>query len=482
VTSDHLRRNLLFLGVYALTALSVLATAQKASPDRPGTALVMGSVRDPVGRPLANADVSLQPAATAEKQNTHTDPDGTYRFADVRDGLYAVHVEIKGYRAAVAPSVRIARGETRNVDFTLVPIENPASSQSPEFFDEPQFTVAGVTQATSSGGHGSETVLRTTEALAKATVSLGNESNAAAATPVSSATEAELRDTLTQHPQDPALHHSLGDLEEKLGKPLDAVREYQRAAELDPTEPNLFDWGTELLAHRALEPATEVFAKGNSRFPQSVRLLIGLGVSWYARGAYDLATKFLISASDFAPDNPTPYLFLGKLLSVETTPSEGSVERLARFASLQPDNALANYYYAIGLVKQPNVSTGDDAERSTRVESLLQKAVHLDATLGAAYLQLGILYSQRSDLHRAISAYQQAIDASKEDDETLAEAHYRLAQVYQRMGDQKLAQAELELHASLIRKIKEKTIMKRSMVQEFVVSLRHQNSAAPAKP
>jgi hypothetical protein len=53
----------------------------------------------------------------------------------------------------------------------------------------------------------------------------------------------------------------------KLGNPLEAVREYQRAAELDASEQYLFDWGTELLTHRALEPAAEVFTKGNRLFP-----------------------------------------------------------------------------------------------------------------------------------------------------------------------------------------------------------------------
>ena len=60
----------------------------------------------------------------------------------------------------------------------------------------------------------------------------------------------------------------LGDVEEKLGNSLEAVREYQRAAELNPSEANLFDWGTELLIHRAFEPATEVFNEGNRLFPQ----------------------------------------------------------------------------------------------------------------------------------------------------------------------------------------------------------------------
>ena len=59
------------------------------------------------------------------------------------------------------------------------------------------------------------------------------------------------------------LHHLLGDVDEKLGDSLEAVRHYQRAAELDPSEPHLLDWGAELLLHHAPAPAGEVFAKGS---------------------------------------------------------------------------------------------------------------------------------------------------------------------------------------------------------------------------
>ncbi len=402
-----------------------------------------------------------------------------------------------GYSGTNAAPVNLAKDQTQDVDLTLISVK--ASAQAPEFFDEPQFTVAGVTQATNSGGHGSDVVLRTTEALAKATVSLSKDgdedsdsdkkSSAASKSPAA-ATESALLQAVALNPQDPALHHHLGEVEEALGKPLEAVHEYQRAAELDPGELYLFDWGTELLTHRALEPATEVFTRGNRLFPKSVRMLVALGVAWYARGSYDQAAQCLANASDLAPDNPTPYLFLGKMQSVETPPSELSIARLARFAQLQPENALANYYYAVSLWKQSvGLADGgnDDANdkgnaRSARVESFLLKAVHLDPKLGAAYLQLGILYSRRADFSRAISAYRKAIDVSSEQagpqlanpplDETLAEAHYRLAQAYLRTGDKAHAQEELQLHDQLAKKTKEDTERQRRDIQEFVVSLR----------
>jgi tetratricopeptide (TPR) repeat protein len=494
----------LYLAICALVSLVVITDAHAQKQERASVVASFGSVqgriRDASGHPVTNATVSLHlPGVSMATvgipwlpvQITHTDSQGAYQFTAVEEGDYVVLGDIAGKIMGVGGPVRILPNETKTVDFAVpanrtdeskstVPV-SPASGKPvvsvPEFFDDPQFTVAGVTQATNSGGHGSDTVLRTTEALAKATVSLGNESSVGSDPNTSTVTESSLQDAVTRNPKDPELHHLLGGVEEKLGNPLNAVREYQRAAELDPSESHLFDWGTELLTHRALEPATQVFTKGNRLFPASVRMLIALGVSWYARGSYDQAAQCLVNASELAPDNPTPYLFLGKMQSVEGTPSEKSAQRLERFAQSQPENALANYYYAVSLWKQSAsaVDAGRDTERSARVESLLQKAVHLDPKLGAAYLQLGILYAQRADFSRAIFAYQKAIEVSPELDETLEVAHYRLAQAYRRTGDKTRAQEELELHDQLAKRTKDKTERERRETQQFVISLRNKN-------
>lgn len=312
----------------------------------------------------------------------------------------------------------------------------PPPTAQPEFFDEPQFTVAGVTDTTNLGGHGSNVVARNKEALAKDVASLG-------AAPVTGAPD-----------------------------PLQAVHEYQRAAETNPSESNFFDWGAELLVHHAVEPAIEVFTKGNRLFPDSARMLVGLGVAWYARGSYEQAAMRLCQASDLNPGDPNPYLFLGKIQSVETAQSEGLVERLQRFARLQPENALANYYYALSLWKQRK--NLDDAQAVVQVESLLQKSVRLDPKLGAAYLQLGILHSDRKDFPQAISAYQKAIEASPR----LEEAHYRLAQAYRRTGEQLKAQQELQLYNQLSKQTAEEVERERHEVQQFVYTLRSPASAS----
>ena len=51
------------------------------------------------------------------------------------------------------------------------------------------------------------------------------------------------------------LHHLLGDIDERFGDPLGAVREYEEATRGQASERNYYDWATELLLHRAPGPA-----------------------------------------------------------------------------------------------------------------------------------------------------------------------------------------------------------------------------------
>src|SRR5437879_8613135 len=348
---------------------------------------------------------------------------------------------------------------------------------STEFYDEPKFNVAGVTDTTNLGGHGSGTVQRNTEALTKEAILLKKHAPAGSQQPPDDATAGKsLPEPLEHDPGHAGLHLSLADTEEKLGKALEAVREYQRAAELDPSESNLFDWGAELLLHHAPQPAMEVFAKGNRMFPHSSRMLIALGVAWQAQGANDRALRCLFDASDLNPSDPTPYLFLGKMQNAEIVHSTGFMEKMERFSKLQPENPLANYYYAVALWKRANDSA--DAPTAAQIESLLNKAVHLNPTLGVAYLQLGILYSARGDFPKAIAVYQKARDVSPE----LEEPHYRLADAYRRVGEKTKAEHELQLFKELTKKKSEEAERERHEIQQFVFALRDQSPAAQQQP
>jgi tetratricopeptide (TPR) repeat protein len=467
--------------ICALVILFFVPSLLKGQSPSPGaSATVQGFVRDAQGLAVPGATVALQSEDGKQALTTRTDSDGRYGFSAVSQGTYNLRAEMAGYREATLGSVTLAAGQEKRIDLRLefAGASLASSAKTPEFFDEPRFTVAGVTDTTSLGGHGSDTVLRTREALAKETGSLGAASPATR-TVSSNATAAELREeaehirALMAHQDTADLHHRLADIDERTGKPLEAVHEYQRAAELDPSEPNLFDWGTELLLHRAPEPAMEVFTKGNRLFPRSVRMLVSLGVAWYTRGSYDEAARRLCEASDLSPADSAPYLFLGKIQSVEATPSEAIAERLARFVRLQPENAMANYYFAVSLWKgrKAPVETAD----LEQVETPLEKAVRLDPKLGTAYLQLGIVHAERNDLAGAISFYRQAAEVSP----GLEEPHYRLAQAYRVTGEKSKAQAELQLYQETVKAAAGDVERERREVKQFVYTLRNAPATTP---
>lgn len=342
--------------------------------------------------------------------------------------------------------------------------EAKSSVDTPQFYDEPQFTVAGVKDPTDTGGHGSDTVRRTTEALTRETVEL---SATAKRPPEAAAThdETELRAKLEHDPNNAGSHHELADLEEKAGNSLGAVREYQRAAELDPSEINFFDWAGELLLHRAYEPASEIFAKGHRLFPSSVRMAMGLGVAAYALGSYDLAAQRFCEASDMNPSDPTPYIFLGKLQTVNSGLVPGVVERLERFQHARPEDPNAAYYHALALWKRRE----GNPRAPEQVEALLREAVEKDPKLALAYLQLGILYAEQKKWPQAVAALQGCIKADLDSEE----GHFRLASAYRMQGEADKAKAELELYERISKKNDDNAERERREISQFVYSSKH---------
>jgi len=79
----------------------------------------------------------------------------------------------------------------------------------------------------------------------------------------------QLLQNLLKQKDSAELHNLLAEVEEKDGKFVAAANEYELAAHLDPSEGNLFDWGSELLLHRTLDPAITVFEKAAERYPNS---------------------------------------------------------------------------------------------------------------------------------------------------------------------------------------------------------------------
>jgi tetratricopeptide (TPR) repeat protein len=269
------------------------------------------------------------------------------------------------------------------------------------------------------------------------------------------------------------LHNLLGQVDERDGNFVAAANEFEAAAHLDPSEDNLFDWGSEMLLHRTYEPAIAIFQQATLRYPNSPRLFIGLGLAMYSRGKYDDAVEALLKAADLNPADPRCYVFLSKAYDSSPRQASDVIDRFRRYTELKPDNAMAQYYYAMSLWKG-NRTGGSDANLQT-VQSLLEKSIALDGTIAEAHVQLGDLYAGQHQYEKSIPEYIRAIELNP----NLSDAHYRLGTDYVHVGKKDQAEKEFAVYQKLRAEHLAEVDKERAEVQQFVYS---EKTDAPTKP
>ena len=140
------------------------------------------------------------------------------------------------------------------------------------------------------------------------------------------------------------------------------------------------------------------------------------------------------------------------------------IERFRRFQQLQPNNALAVYYYAMGLWKGKR--TEDPGFDLGQIESLLQRVIILDASFADAHVQLGNLYADQHQYAKSIPEYQRALQLNA----NLPDAHYRLGQGYMHTGEKDRAQQEFAVYQRLRAEHMAEVDKERAEVKQFVYS------------
>jgi tetratricopeptide (TPR) repeat protein len=539
------RRRLQFALVVVVVLMNVATPAAVAQ--QPSSVILHGSVLTATGTPVEDALVTLERTDVPGVVETKTNAAGLFSFLALPAGNYRITSEKSGLRSRPASILASSSASPQLLALVLDSVSPPSpssSTQAMEFADNPNFTVAGVTDWTAVGGHGSDSTLRTSEDLAREALALKPQGAAPGASQTPASTresdelESKLRGALAGAPGSFAANHQLGDfylhagkqresvplllaafqiepsnrdneydlarayqetgnssqardhvqkllatrdeadlhrllgeLDEQMGDPLAAVHEEEHAVRLDPNEQNYFEWGSELLLHRAVWQAAEVFKNGAKAYPGSARMLAALGAALFAGDLYEDAAANLCAASDLNPADPEPYTFMGRVEMASPKPLACIEPRLARFVHQQPGNSTANYLYAMAIWKRQQQTA--DPQALHQVETLLTRAVAIDAGCADAYLQLGILSSAQHHPEEAISYYNHAIAA----DPQLGEAHYRLGMAYDRMGAPEKARQEFQLHDE-IEAVQAATVERqRRELKQFLVVLQQKPSS-----
>jgi tetratricopeptide (TPR) repeat protein len=250
----------------------------------------------------------------------------------------------------------------------------------------------------------------------------------------------EVLDRLIQNHDDAESHSLLARAQEGSGRFKQAAEQYQIADGEVPSEENLFGTGYELILAGLPQDSARAFQDGLKRYPNSVKLLIGLGTAEFLRGNTSQGILHFLRAADLAPSDPRPYAFLASASGVQAAETEKQVrESFKRFLDLEPNSAEANYYYAMSLRNGVAPETG--RVESDKIDALLKRAVQIKPDFASAHFQLGSLYSDREDYAGAVREYETTLRLQP----TLKEAHYRLARAYKNSGQTELAAQQMRL-------------------------------------
>jgi tetratricopeptide (TPR) repeat protein len=140
---------------------------------------------------------------------------------------------------------------------------------------------------------------------------------------------------------------------------------------------------------------------------------------------------------------------------------------------LEPNNALAQYYYAVSLWKGKRTENSNVDPGS--VEALLKKSIALDDSLADAHVQLGNLYADQREYEKSIPEYRRALELNP----NLSDAHYRLATDLVHTGQKDYAQKEFAIYQNLRAEHLAEVQKEHDEVRQFVYSEQTVNTERP---
>jgi tetratricopeptide (TPR) repeat protein len=244
--------------------------------------------------------------------------------------------------------------------------------------------------------------------------------------------------------QRPDLYNLLGKAYEADGQSDKAILELQEAIKLAPNEESyVFDLAHVLLLHQNFDVAIRLVEAAKVRFYRSAQLELALGIANYGQRKFPQAVDAFLRTAELAPKVEQPYVFLGRILNHAEGRLGEVTEKFASFAQANPKNYLGPFLHAKGLIAQMGPSPS--GELASQAEALLKKSIGLNPNFWESQFELGALLEAKKDYTAAARHLEQAIQLNPK----APTPHYRLARVYDRLGQPEKAQAERELHEKL---------------------------------
>lgn len=249
-----------------------------------------------------------------------------------------------------------------------------------------------------------------------------------------------IHDLLRQRDR-PELHNLLARIATAKKDYRGAAVEYQVAATMDPTENNIFNFGTALF-RLDYASATEILRYGLGKFPNSIKLRVALATALYAQGSSQEGATLLCEAGELAPSDPHPMEVLADTELVPLSILPRAVNLMENLRRQYPDDGLILYDYI--MVKSKRWSGDTTALPEDFIHSLTL-ALTLNPKIPQAYYSLALAYDLKKLYSKEIAALRHAVELDPDKEQY----HYRLAFAYRASGNMRGFRDELKKYQQL---------------------------------
>jgi len=221
--------------------------------------------------------------------------------------------------------------------------------------------------------------------------------------------------------------------------------------------------GVEFLRHWTFDAAILEFEAATQKFPASTRMKVALGASYFGDAKYGQAVPVFAALLDDDKNNALYAELLGMACNAVTESAKTQCSSLLSYAQTHPHDAKVSTYAASMLL------TETASERKTdQARLLLTNAIAAAPHFAEAQYQMGLLKQEGGDWRESIPNLESAVKLKPD----LAQAHYRLALAYWRLGRKVEAQAQMELQKQYAQRERQDLDQRLRQITTFLVDVK----------